>query len=688
MIFRIAKKEKKGIMKRVRKHNLCNMAANQIPKSVEELETSEWGRQASDSSKREEILSKSESLIHSLQKKHGAVAQKAQKALELYRNGASLGSALMTPRNLLVMGAALLYFISPLDCIPDFLPVIGWLDDVGVLAMASAFVMGGCRKNGDDVTASGAAAAEGEMAQPVLANMVNAGVASCEMSPLSKELEDLEREAEALGNAQFVSQISELRIDVADNLKRVVFTGSFNTGKSSLINAILGQRYLPVKATPCTPILTNLLYGDAPMAVLEHRDGTQEILDDVSLIEDTESALMRDSREMTLMVPSPLLKNGITFIDTCGLQDSVHEMIPYEEMPHSAAFVFVKSADVGSLNSDEHAFFSQVASHITAGQIIVVLNKVDLVGSEVANGIRCDLQREFDAMGLSGVRIFCVSANQPDRFEFNDFKREIETRAARSLPGMLESGKQKAVQELRGRIGEASRAKQEMEALSAAERQRCMLAVQHKAELRIRHIKDRAEIVLENFNNALRAHVRGNLLPHVFEMADTQPLNDAFAASVMEYIRNSLSQFLKGAAEVASQSLEVELRASDVAKMATPAGSVIPNNPKVNEKLVNTLSEFVLPGIAIAAFFPMGIFAWLTTIAAPTFVMDKLGVSKGIASIIKNFGPGRQAREAFKQEVEAQLDSAAVQIEQRMAELVNGMLEKRTRMELKSLPEC
>ena len=32
---------------------------------------------------------------------------------------------------------AMIYVISPLDLIPDFVPVIGWLDDLGVLVWAA-----------------------------------------------------------------------------------------------------------------------------------------------------------------------------------------------------------------------------------------------------------------------------------------------------------------------------------------------------------------------------------------------------------------------------------------------------------------------------------------------------------------------------------------------------------------------
>lgn len=40
----------------------------------------------------------------------------------------------------LVLAAAFLYVVWPLDLIPDAAPVIGWLDDLGVASAALAFV--------------------------------------------------------------------------------------------------------------------------------------------------------------------------------------------------------------------------------------------------------------------------------------------------------------------------------------------------------------------------------------------------------------------------------------------------------------------------------------------------------------------------------------------------------------------
>ncbi|WP_257462357.1 YkvA family protein [Archangium lipolyticum] len=36
---------------------------------------------------------------------------------------------------------AVLYFVMPVDALPDFLPILGWLDDIGVLSAAAFFVV-------------------------------------------------------------------------------------------------------------------------------------------------------------------------------------------------------------------------------------------------------------------------------------------------------------------------------------------------------------------------------------------------------------------------------------------------------------------------------------------------------------------------------------------------------------------
>lgn len=58
----------------------------------------------------------------------------------------SLASALAWLRDRSVPAAhklvgilALIYVASPVDLVPDFIPIVGWLDDAGVIALVAAY---------------------------------------------------------------------------------------------------------------------------------------------------------------------------------------------------------------------------------------------------------------------------------------------------------------------------------------------------------------------------------------------------------------------------------------------------------------------------------------------------------------------------------------------------------------------
>lgn len=75
---------------------------------------------------------------------------RAHQAYRMFRS--SKAKDLLTPRNAILLGAALLYLISPMDAIPDLAPVIGLLDDLGILSLILAMVIPSLLKN-DEVPA-------------------------------------------------------------------------------------------------------------------------------------------------------------------------------------------------------------------------------------------------------------------------------------------------------------------------------------------------------------------------------------------------------------------------------------------------------------------------------------------------------------------------------------------------------
>ena len=58
-----------------------------------------------------------------------------REALSYFRDGS------VSVWHKLVGLAAVAYVISPIDLIPDCIPVIGWLDDIGVVALVAAWYL-------------------------------------------------------------------------------------------------------------------------------------------------------------------------------------------------------------------------------------------------------------------------------------------------------------------------------------------------------------------------------------------------------------------------------------------------------------------------------------------------------------------------------------------------------------------
>lgn len=62
--------------------------------------------------------------------------QKAKKAFEASRKG-----SLWSTRNIILAALALLYLISPIDLVPDWIfPIVGWLDDLGIITLVALWI--------------------------------------------------------------------------------------------------------------------------------------------------------------------------------------------------------------------------------------------------------------------------------------------------------------------------------------------------------------------------------------------------------------------------------------------------------------------------------------------------------------------------------------------------------------------
>ena len=133
----------------------------------------------------------------------------------------------------------------------------------------------------------------------------------------------MEQIATRNGLVEFRLSIDNLVSRLEEDTFEVALFGRVSSGKSSLLNALLGTAVLPVGVNPITAIPTKLRYGNAPRVAVAYADGrkAQVSIQELSSLV-TEQGNPGNSKNIVraiVEVPSPRLQEGIMLVDTPGL---------------------------------------------------------------------------------------------------------------------------------------------------------------------------------------------------------------------------------------------------------------------------------------------------------------------------------------------------------------------------------
>jgi len=205
----------------------------------------------------------------------------------------------------------------------------------------------------------------------------------------------------------------ELREKIETNTFNLVVVGQFKRGKTSLINALLGEDILPVAVVPLTSIVTIMKYGDALRIVVHFNDGRVAEIKTESLPEYvTERGNPKNEKDVSEVVinyPSPYLRGGVQIIDTPGV-GSVYEHntdVAYRYLPKSDAALFLLSVDQ-PLSKAELEFLKDVREY--SKRIFFLLNKADyFCEADLRESMEFSKNVLKEAM-VTDIRIFPVSA--------------------------------------------------------------------------------------------------------------------------------------------------------------------------------------------------------------------------------------------------------------------------------------
>lgn len=156
----------------------------------------------------------------------------------------------------------------------------------------------------------------------------------------------IDKHSEDSLNSKISSAIENL-----DNLFLIVFMGEFSTGKSSVINALIGEKILEEGITPTTDKITIIKYGEKS----EHLE----------------------EGIVTIEVPNKKLENTV-LVDTPGTNVTIeqHKKITEDFIPKSDIIFFTIAAE-RAVTSSEYEFVKHLKDEWKKN-IIFLLNKTDI----------------------------------------------------------------------------------------------------------------------------------------------------------------------------------------------------------------------------------------------------------------------------------------------------------------------
>ncbi len=278
-------------------------------------------------------------------------------------------------------------------------------------------------------------------------------------------LATLERVIRDHGLVEFRALLRSILERLEERTFHVAVFGRVSSGKSSLLNALIGAPVLPVGVTPVTAVPTRVRVGSPPAIEVKYATGEKETIGIDALrslaSEEGNPGNVRRVARLAVVYPVPGLPEGVELVDTPGIgslaTSGASEAFAY--LPRTdLALLLVDAAS--SMGPDEIGLLHLFRD--AAIPVEVLLSKADLVGAadreRLVRYVRDTAAREAGMAAevspvstveaeLGLVRAFAEQRLAPRFAE----RRELAASSVRRLSGRLLEGVTAA---LRLRLGE------------------------------------------------------------------------------------------------------------------------------------------------------------------------------------------------------------------------------------------
>lgn len=202
--------------------------------------------------------------------------------------------------------------------------------------------------------------------------------------------------------AELSPEVARIK-EVYDRPLLVTVMGEFNSGKSTFVNALIGEEVAPMGITPTTATINLLKYGRQRGARVLWRDDREQPLQWAE-VQDFLGGLDKDRarqiRLVELLYPAEeLLRFNV--VDTPGLNSMIeeHEQTAREYMSRADAVIWLFSALQAGKQTEEQAL-SLLGQHRL--KTVGVLNKIDRLSTREREQVEKYLEQAFDQL-VEGV---------------------------------------------------------------------------------------------------------------------------------------------------------------------------------------------------------------------------------------------------------------------------------------------
>lgn len=240
----------------------------------------------------------------------------------------------------------------------------------------------------------------------------------------------------------FAQQLEVLKERFAKQELTILVTGEVSTGKSTLLNTLIGTDALSVAQETCTNVPTKISYGEDERYIVHFSDdakgNTRPLLeirkDEVSKYT-SESGNPKNSMGVAFIevtLNNPILSHGLSFIDTPGLGaiDPLHAITTYN-IASTADIIFFLGDSSKPLTSVEVISLKNLIKVSNASYVAHLVTKSDENDPQtILNENKQILHHEFESVKID---YFIVSSNKYREYLISDDKYDLEDSGFREV---------------------------------------------------------------------------------------------------------------------------------------------------------------------------------------------------------------------------------------------------------------